>query len=156
MPKRCASFDHLCPANANVCASVARAAWYGAEPIELEVELVSTSDGKFMLEDPHSHMAVDGMHWDMGPSAVVRSNGITILLSSESMAPMDLAVWRSQGIDPEDFFVINVKAAVAHRQAYDPIAKASYFVNTPGPCANDVRVLPYTRVARPVYPLDDV
>jgi microcystin degradation protein MlrC len=126
----------------------------GAEPLTLTVELISTSDGKFTLEDAHSHMAVNGLHWDMGPSAVVRCEGVTILLSSLKMAPMDLAIWRSQGIHPEDFFVINVKAAVAHRQAYDPIAVASYFVNTPGPCANDLRLLPYRKVKRPVFPLD--
>jgi microcystin degradation protein MlrC len=128
----------------------------GAQPLDLEVEIISKSDGKFTLEDPHSHMAVNGLHWDMGSTVVARSAGVTLLLTSVKMAPMDLAMWRSQGIDPEDFFVINVKAAVAHRQAYDPIAKASYFVNTAGPCANDVRVLPFTRLKRPVYPLDDV
>jgi microcystin degradation protein MlrC len=128
----------------------------GAQPVELEVELVSKSDGKFTLEDVHSHMAVNGLHWDMGPTVVARGAGVTLLLTSVKMAPMDLAMWRSQGINPEDFFVINVKAAVAHRQAYDPIAKASYFVNTVGPCANDVRMLPYTKLKRPVYPLDEV
>lgn len=128
----------------------------GAEPVELDVELVSKSDGRFTLEDPHSHMAVGGLHWDMGPTVVARSGGVTLLLTSVKMAPMDRAVWRSQGVNPEDLSVINIKAAVAHRQAYDPIAAASYTVNTPGPCASDVRVLPYTRVRRPVYPLDDV
>jgi microcystin degradation protein MlrC len=128
----------------------------GAQPVELEVEMVSKSEGKFTLEDVHSHMAVNGLHWDMGPTVVARGAGVTLLLTSVKMAPMDLAMWRSQGINPEDFFVINVKAAVAHRQAYDPIAKASYFVNTVGPCANDVRVLPYTKLKRPVYPLDEV
>jgi microcystin degradation protein MlrC len=128
----------------------------GAQPVELEVEMVSKRDGKFTLEDAHSHMAVNGLHWDMGPAVVAKSAGVTLLLTSVKMAPMDLAMWRSQGIAPEDFFVINVKAAVAHRQAYDPIAKASYFVNTAGPCANDVRVLPFTKLNRPVYPLDEV
>ncbi len=134
----------------------------GAQPIELEVTLISRSDGKFKLEDPHSHMAVGGLYHDMGPTAVVRATSlegrgdVILLLNSIKTAPMDLAQWRSQGINPEDFFVINIKAAVAHRQAYDPIAKASYYVNTPGPCANDVRVLPFTRLKRPVYPLDEV
>lgn len=133
----------------------------GAQPLELEVELISKSDGKFTLEDPHSHMAVSGLHHDMGPTSVVRATSpqggsATILLNSIKTAPMDLAQWRSQGINPEDFFVINIKAAVAHRQAYDPIAKASYIVNTPGPCANDVRVLPFKRLKRPVYPLDEL
>lgn len=128
----------------------------GAQPLELDVELVSTSDGKFTLEDLHSHMAVGGKHHDMGPCAVVSSRGVTILLTTHKMAPMDLAQWRSQGINPEEFFAINVKAAVAHRQAYNPIAKGSYTLNTPGPCAADVRALPYQKLKRPVYPLDEV
>lgn len=127
-----------------------------AQPLDLEVELVSTSDGHFRCEDPHSHMAVNGLDVAMGPSAVVKCKGVTILLTSIPTAPMDLAQWRSQGIPPESFFAINVKAAVAHRQAYNPIAKASYVLNTPGPCAPDLRVLPIKKVRRPVYPLDEI
>jgi microcystin degradation protein MlrC len=128
----------------------------GAQPLDLEVELVSTSDGHFRCEDPHSHMAVNGLDVAMGPSAVVRCDDVTILLTSVPTAPMDLAQWRSQGIPPESFFAINVKAAVAHRQAYNPIARASYVLNTLGPCAPDLRVLPIKKVKRPVYPLDDI
>ena len=126
----------------------------GAEPITLEVELISTSDGHFTLEDPHSHMAVAGIHANMGPCAVVRSAGVTILLTTHKTPPFDLAQWRSQGIDPERFAVTVVKAAVAHRQAYDPIAKVSYVLNTVGPCTADLRSLPFKHVRRPIYPLD--
>lgn len=69
-------------------------------------------------------------------------------------APFDLGQWRSQGVDPESLFAIGIKAAVAHRRAYDPIARASYVLNTPGPCASDLRTLPYRRVRRPIHPLD--
>ncbi len=128
----------------------------GAEPITLDVELISTSDGHFTLEDPHSHLAVAGQHVAMGPCALVRSAGVTILLTSKPTPPFDLAQWRSQGITPENMAVIVVKAAVAHRQAYDPIAKASYVLNTVGPCTADLRSLPFRHVRRPVYPLDEV
>ena len=46
------------------------------------------------------------------------------------MPPNDLGQWRSQGIDPEDLAVIGIKAGVAHRRAYDPIAVASFNVAT--------------------------
>src|SRR5205814_253023 len=86
-------------------------------PLRLEVELVSLKDGKFALEDPHSHLAsMCGSHWDMGRCAVVRHKGVTILLTSHKTAPFDLGQWRSQGIVPEQQFVIAVKAAVAHRR----------------------------------------
>lgn len=123
-------------------------------PVTLEVELVSRSDGRFELEDPKSQIVVLGKKIDMGASAVVRHRGLTVLLTSKRLAPMDLGQWRSQGIDPEKFNVIGVKAAVGHRRAYDPIAAASFTVKTRGPCASDLRQLPYRRIRRPVYPLD--
>jgi microcystin degradation protein MlrC len=127
-----------------------------AGPFELEVELVSTSDGKFDLEDPHSHLAsMYGLHIDMGPSAVVQHGGITILLTTHKTPPMDLGQLRSQGIAPENLAVIGVKAAVAHRRAYDPITKASFTVGTPGPCSSDLKLFPFRHLKRPIYPLDE-
>lgn len=126
-------------------------------PYPLEVELVSRSDGRFTLEDPHSHLAsMLGSQADMGPCAVVRHGGVTILLTTQPTPPFDLAQWRSQGIAPEKLFAIGIKAAVAHRQAYNPIARASLYVQTPGPCCTDLRLLPFQHIRRPVHPLDAV
>jgi microcystin degradation protein MlrC len=123
-------------------------------PVTLEVELVSRSDGRFELEDMKSQIVVLGRKINMGDTAVVRHRGLTILLTSKRLAPMDLGQWRSQGIDPEKLNAIGVKAAVGHRRAYDPIASASFTVRTRGPCTSDLKRLPYKRIRRPVYPLD--
>ena len=113
-------------------------------PLELEVELVSRSDGRFELEDKQSHLAsMCGDYFDMGNCAVVQHAGMTILLTSNKTAPFDLGQWRSQGVEPETLNVIVAKAAVAHRAAYDPIAARSFTVDTPGPCSNDLKRLPY-------------
>jgi microcystin degradation protein MlrC len=128
---------------------------FDAGPLALEVDLVRRSDGRFDLEDLHSHLiASQGRHIDMGPSVVVRHRGVTILITTHKTPPNDLGQWRSQGIDPEDFAVIGIKAGVAHRRAYDPIAAASFNVATPGPCASDPAALPYRRLRRPIFPLD--
>ena len=58
------------------------------------------------------------------------------------------------GVDPERLSVIGVKAAVAHRRAYDPIATASFTLRTRGPCMSDLTALPYRCLRRPVFPLD--
>ena len=127
----------------------------GAEPILLDLKLISISDGQFEVEDPHSHAAINGRHISMGPCAVVQSGGVTILITSHATAPMDLAQWRSQGIAPEQFSVIVVKAAVAHKQAYDPITTTSLVLNTPGPCTADLRTLPFKHAKKPLYRLTD-
>ena len=125
-------------------------------PVEVTARLVSRSNGHFEVEDRNSHMvASQGVRYDMGPCAIVTvDDRVTILLSSRKTPPFDLAQWRSQGIDPEKLSVIGVKAAVAHRRAYDKIAAGSYTVTTPGPCTSDLKSLPYKRLRRPIYPLD--
>jgi microcystin degradation protein MlrC len=127
-----------------------------AGPVRLAVTLLSRSDGRFTLEDRNSHLAaMGGINVDMGPCAVVRVEGVTILLTSRKTPPFDLGQLRSQGIEPSSLSIIGVKAAVAHRRAYDAIAAASHWVTTPGPCASDLSSLPYRRVRRPIFPLDD-
>jgi microcystin degradation protein MlrC len=119
--------------------------------------LVSRSDGAFVLEDVHSHMAsMNGTHIAMGPCAVVRHGGLTLLLTSRKTPPFDLGQFRSQGIEPRDFAFIGIKAAVAHRQAYDPIAAASHYVDTPGPCSSNLATFPFRHLRHPVYPLDPI
>ena len=128
-----------------------------AGPVEAVVTLISTSEGNFQLEDPHSHLAsMNGLSIAMGPAAVVRMGGVTILLTSRKTPPFDLGQYRSQGIEPTEFAVIGVKAAVAHRRAYDPIVGASFFVDTPGPCRSDLTAFPWRHRRRPVWPLDDI
>ncbi len=129
----------------------------GAESLPLEVEVLSRSDGLFVPEDSPSLFATILDHEvDMGPCAVVKHGSVTVLLTSRRTPPFDLAQWRSQGIDPEKLFAIGVKASIEHRPAYDPITRASYTVDLPGPCAEDLGRLPFKRVSRPVYPLDDM
>ena len=115
-----------------------------AGPVELEVELVSLGDGRFELEDKQSHLAsMCGDVFDMGACAVVRHGGITILLTSVKTPPFDLGQWRSQGIEPTGLSIIGVKAAVAHRRAYDRIAARMLWVDTPGPCSSNLSTFPY-------------
>ena len=125
-------------------------------PVETDVELLSRSDGQFELEDRNSHLAsMCGVHIDMGPSAVVRSGATRILLTTRKTPPFDLGQLRSQGIEPTECDVIGVKAAVAHRRAYDPITGATYTVGTPGPCSSDLKSFPWRHVRRPIYPRDE-
>jgi microcystin degradation protein MlrC len=128
-----------------------------AGPLELKVKLVSRRAGRFELEDKNSHLAsMCGNAFDMGPCAVVRHEGVTILLTSRRTPPFDLGQWRSQGIEPTKLSVIGVKAAMAHRRAYDKIASRMLWVDTPGPCSSNLKTLPFHKVKRPVFPLDEL
>lgn len=120
-----------------------------AGPLELEVELVALNEGRFELEDKNSHLAsMCGDVFDMGRCAVVKHAGITILITSVKTPPFDLGQWHSQGIAVEELSVVAVKAAVAHRRAYDKIAARMLWVDTPGPCSSNLKALPYKHLKR--------
>jgi microcystin degradation protein MlrC len=125
--------------------------------VPLEVRVITHSDGEFDLEDIHSHLAAArGTRIRMGPSVLVESAGLHILLTTLATPPMDLGQWRCMGIHPEHFRLIAVKAAVAHRRAHDPIARRSFTVRTPGPCSSDLLSFPYKHLRRPMLPLDSL
>lgn len=147
---------HRTPPGASARVSVGgKSGEIGAEPLRLEVRVIRHSDGRFMLEDRFSHLAAGhGQCVEMGPCTLVRHGGVLVLLTSRRTPPFDLGQWRSQRVDPEKLSVIGIKAAAGHRRAYDPIAAASYTVDLPGPCAENLKHLPYRRIRRPVFPLD--
>lgn len=131
-------------------------------PMTLQCELLHFGNGLFELEDKNSHLAAfAGDRFDMGEVAVVRVSDpnkgggeATVLLTSRRTPPMDLGAWRHVGIDPEKFSIMAIKAAVSHRQAYDPIATRQLWVDTPGPCSSKLEGFPFQNLIHPVYPLD--
>ncbi|TWT65328.1 M81 family metallopeptidase [Allorhodopirellula solitaria] len=130
--------------------------------LRLRCELLRVGDGVFELEDKNSHLAsLVGDHFDMGRIAVVRATDphrpggeATVLLTTRRTPPMDLGGWKLVGINPESFSIMVIKAAVSHRQAYDPIATRQFWVDTPGPCSSRLESLPFQKIARPIFPLD--
>jgi microcystin degradation protein MlrC len=123
--------------------------------LSLEVQVENLTDGRFDLENPNSHLAsLVGRHVDMGLSAVVRHKGVLILLTTLKTPPMDLGQLRSQGIVPEDLYMVGIKAAVSHKAAYDPLLKASFYVDTPGLGSSDLRRFDFRHIPRPIAPLD--
>lgn len=105
------------------------------------------SDGVFDLENPKSHLAsMRGTRIEMGPCAVLENDQAVILLTTHKTAPMDLGHLHSQGIRPEDAEFVIVKAAVSHKAAYDPIARASFNVDSAGLCTSNLARLPYAKL----------
>ena len=116
-------------------------------PVPFTGRVRNLTDGRFQLENLKSHMAsMGGSNVEMGPSAVVENDQAIILLNSKKTAPMDLGHLHSQGIRPEDARYVIVKAAVSHKDAYDPIARASFYVDSAGLCTSNLKRLPYKKL----------
>ena len=120
---------------------------YHGRPIRFSGQIIHLSDGKFELENKKSHLAsMMGSKINMGPCAVVKNNQATILITSQKTPPMDLGQLYSQKILPEDADFIVIKAAVSHKDAYDPIAGASFNVDSIGLCSSRLDALPYAKL----------
>lgn len=92
---------------------------------------------------------------DQGHTAVLDlGDGNTLVVNSLRTPPFSLGQLTSLGIDPQQVHAIVVKAAVAYKAAYAPIAGEIIEVDTPGLTAINPARFTYQRIRRPMYPLD--
>jgi microcystin degradation protein MlrC len=121
-------------------------------PIETEALVQPTSDGAFIRDGPMSK----GVRDEMGPTAVLRIGGVEVIVVSNRLQNTDLQTFLSQGIDPTQRRTLVVKSVHHFRAAYTPIAREIMVVDSGALCTPDPRKHTYTRLRRPIWPLDEV
>jgi microcystin degradation protein MlrC len=126
------------------------------EPVAVRGVVERLTDGRFTIEGRDHFAQLYGNNVEMGRCAVLRVEGVRILLTERKTPPGDRAQLRSQGIPPERQRIIVVKSAVAFRGSYESIAADIVEVDTPGICAANVKRFNYQHLRRPIFPLDDI
>jgi microcystin degradation protein MlrC len=127
------------------------------DPVRLRGAVKSLHDGKFL--EPAIRHGGQRYH-DQGLSAVLRVEGSTadlenlLLVTSKRQMPFSLHQLISCGIYPERQRILVVKAAVAFRAAYEPVAARIIEVDTPGITAVNPARFTYRHVRRPLLGLD--
>jgi microcystin degradation protein MlrC len=122
------------------------------DPVHVSGTIVGLHDGKW-IETEARHGG--RRHNDQGPTAVVKLDGDNLLLfNSLQTPPFSLGQLTSAGIEPKSATMIVVKAAVAYKAAYAPIAASIIEVDTPGVTAVNPSRFRYGSIPRPMYPLD--
>ncbi|VTT99753.1 Uncharacterized protein OS=Singulisphaera acidiphila (strain ATCC BAA-1392 / DSM 18658 / VKM B-2454 / MOB10) GN=Sinac_5999 PE=4 SV=1: DUF1485: MlrC_C [Gemmataceae bacterium] len=121
------------------------------EPVAVKGSVRSLHDGKWVEVEPrHGGRRAN----DQGHTAVIDlHDGNVLVLNSLRTPPFSLGQLTSLGVDPSAAHTIVVKAAVAYRAAYGPIAGEIIPVDTPGLTAINPARFTYTRIKRPTYPL---
>jgi microcystin degradation protein MlrC len=90
----------------------------------------------------------------MGLTALVELPDRNLLvLSSLRHPPFSLGQLTCLGIQPERQRFLVVKAAIAYKAAYAPIAGTIIEVDTPGLTAINPHRYPYRHIRRPMFPL---
>ena len=93
---------------------------------------------------------------DMGPTAVLDTGKIQIVVISNHVEPHDLAAFTAVGIAPERCRFLMLKSRIHWRAGLRPLAHAVVECAGTGVCSSDYALLGLHKVRRPIYPLDGV
>jgi microcystin degradation protein MlrC len=119
-------------------------------PVRIRGYIRLLSDGKYA----HVGSYMTGQWADMGRTAVIEVDQLTVVLTEHRTAPWDPGHVTSLGIRPEEYHLIIVKSAIAWKTAFGSIAKRIIPVDTPGCCGENLFHFPYQHLSRPIFPLD--
>jgi microcystin degradation protein MlrC len=121
------------------------------DPLTLTARVRLLHDGTY-VEPAVRHGGKRVNH--MGPTALVEGPGRNLLvLSSLRHPPFSLGQVTCLGIRPEQQRFLVVKAAIAYKAAYAPVAGTIIEVDTPGLTAVNPERFDYRHVRWPLYPL---
>lgn len=125
---------------------------FGGGPLRLHARVEHLGDGRFVCGGP----MWKGVSQSAGPSALLRINGIRVLVTSLATQALDLEIFRSNGVDPAAMRVVALKSTQHFRAAYAPIASGIFLVDSGGLASPQLDRLEYKRVPRPIHPLDSI
>jgi microcystin degradation protein MlrC len=126
-------------------------------PIPVTATVKSLSDGRFMYEGPMN----TGAEGSLGRTAVLACQGrhggvVEVIVCEHRVQPYDAAIFRSQGIELTNKKILVVKSMVHFRGGIGPLARKIIEVDTPGLTSMDLTRFSYTKLRRPMWPLDEI
>jgi microcystin degradation protein MlrC len=122
------------------------------DPVDLHGRVRLLHDGNYVEPEPRH----GGRRFNqMGRTALLElAGGNLLVLNSQRHPPFSLGQLTCLGIEPARQRLLVVKAAVAYKAAYGPIAGAVIEVDTPGLTAVNPERFAYRHRRRPLYPLE--
>jgi microcystin degradation protein MlrC len=119
-------------------------------PLEVTGRVKALTDGEWVVTGP---MAT-GVTAHMGPSAVLDTGTIEIVVVSHHHEPFDLGVFTSLGIDPAKKRYLLLKSRIHWQAGFKPIARHTLTLDGTGVTTSDNGRLSFRKVRRPIFPLD--
>jgi microcystin degradation protein MlrC len=117
------------------------------EPLDITAGVRMLSDGRFRSES-------FGQQWYAGPTAVLESGGITLVVTSRPVHLYDRSLFLAHGLDPRHFDLVVVKSPHCQPHMYADWCGRLINVDAPGATSANLPTLGHTRCRRPIFPLD--
>ena len=110
------------------------------------------SEGRF----PATVAMSRGLTMNMGRTAVLRIGSVDVVVISRHIEPFDPGCFRSLGIEPRSRRFLMLKSRIHYRVGFAPLVRETVECAGVGVCTSDYSQLTFSRVRRPIYPLDGV
>ena len=120
------------------------------EPRQVTGTVKLISDGLYRNLGPAS----TGLLMDMGPTVVLDTGKVEIVIISRQQEPNDKNALLSLGIEPARKKYLMLKSRIHYRAGFSDIAKEVIECAGTGVCTSDYGQLTFANVRRPIYPLD--
>ena len=111
----------------------------GHRPYEGEFLVEALSDGDFTGTGPMSQ----GRRFRLGPTALLRTGGVRVVVTSGRAQVLDQEMFRHLGLDPARQRILAIKSSVHFRAAFQDMAEQVLVVVAPGPNVADHHAIPY-------------
>jgi microcystin degradation protein MlrC len=116
-------------------------------PVDAEVEVTR------VVKDATQNFASSIV--SLGDAAAIRLAGIDVVLETKRAQTFDPSLFRNLGIEPKERKLVVVKSSNHFHAGFAPIAKEIHYIDSGGPYPSDPRRVPYKRIPRPVWPIDE-
>jgi microcystin degradation protein MlrC len=120
------------------------------EPLTVTGRVRTLSDGQWIVRGP----MYTGVAVNMGPTAVLDTGKVQIVVVSRHHEPWDQGVFTSVGIDPRFKRYVLLKSRIHYRAGFAPLARATITCDGDGVTTSDNSLLRFSEVRRPIFPLD--
>ncbi|HUK08278.1 MAG TPA: M81 family metallopeptidase [Stellaceae bacterium] len=119
-------------------------------PLEITGKVRTLSDGEWVVRGP----MYTGVTVQMGPTAVLDTGTLQIVVVSRHHEPWDLGVFTNVGIDPASKRYLLLKSRIHYRAGFAKVAKATITLDGEGVTTSDNTKLDFRHLRRPIFPLD--
>ena len=91
----------------------------------------------------------------MGPSAVIKSKGVRILVTSHATYDWADEQWQAVNINPRSTRFAVAKNPMNFHNVYKDKASQIHILDTPGPTPASVKKLPFKNLNHPCFPINE-
>jgi microcystin degradation protein MlrC len=122
------------------------------QALEVSGRVRTLSDGEWVVRGP----MYTGVRVFMGPTAVLDTGRVQIVVVSRHHEPWDQGVFKSVGIDPAAKRFLVLKSRIHYRAGFQELARHTITCDGDGVTTSDNGQLKFENLRRPIYPLDEI